>query len=37
LLQEALLPNDLVAIELEPHQKLAGERADKQAAAPRRE
>ena len=37
LLQEALLPNDLVAIQIEPHQKLAGERADKQAAAPSHE
>ena len=36
-LQEALLLDGLVAVELELHQNLAGERADKQAATPGRE
>src|SRR5262245_13147550 len=37
LLQQALLLNHLVAVNFEPHQGLAGQRADKEVAAPRRE
>src|SRR5262245_49575483 len=36
-LQEALLVDHLVAVELEPHQKLADQRADEEVAAPGRQ